>query len=205
MKNKKIAIGTMLLLFAISGICNIISVSAEEVELPPLSYLYYGFDVDYRDELDILISSTGTVNVYIMEEYQFDLLVDSGGLILDYIKRWQDITYLEYTYTIPVDNLYYVVIYNKNVLYGRTVEIDIKVNLYFDIKPVVAIIISIGVIVVGIILTIILVKRSKRKKREAGIIQVQENAKTFYCSNYGSANIDVTSDYCSKCGYKVNR
>jgi len=100
-----------------------------------------------------------------MEKYQFDLLVDSGGLTWDYIKRWQDLTYLEYTYTIPYDDEYYVVIYNKNVLFGRTVEVDIKVIPYFDIKPIVALIITIGVIT-GLVVSIVLVIKHKKKKRE---------------------------------------
>jgi len=203
MKNKKIVCGTILLLFAISGICNVISVYAPPpvppLELPPLSYLYYDFDVDYRDELEISVSSTGTVNVYIMEKYQFDLLVDSGGLTWDYIKRWQDLTYLEYTYTIPYDDEYYVVIYNKNVLFGRTVEVDIKVIPYFDIKPIVALIITIGVIT-GLVVSIVLVIKHKKKKRE---IQEVIKPKSFYCSNCGAEYIDITSDFCSKCGSKI--
>ena len=211
MKNKKMAIGIMLLLFAISGICNIINVSAPPpsppLELPPLSYLYYGgFDVDYRDELEISVSSTGTVNVYIMEKYQFDLLVDSGGLIWDYIKRWQDITYLEYKYTIPYDDEYYVVIYNKNVLFGRTVEVNIRRIPYFDIIPVIAILMFLTGAIIGSVVIVISVKKHKKKKREAEP-QYQEviKSKSFYCSNCGAENIDITSDYCSKCGSKINR
>ena len=204
MKNKKMVFGTMLLLFAISGICNIISVSAEEFELPPLSYRVYTFyDVNNQDELEIYVSSSGTVNVYVMDEHQLDVLDVSGGLIWMYLKRWKDITHLEYTYTIPYDDEYYVVIYNKNVLFGRTVEVDIEVIPYFDITPVVILIILIGVIT-GLLVSIVLVKRSKREKREVGT-QVQEviKPKSFYCSNCGAENIDITSDYCSKCGSKI--
>ena len=209
MKNRKIVCGTILLLFAISGICNVISVyapaPAPPVELLPLSYLYYDFDVDYRDKLEISISSNGTVNVYIMEKYQFDLLVDSGGLIWDYIKRWQDVLFLDYTYTIPYTDEFYVVIYNKDVLFRRTVEGDVNVVLY--VKPIFVVLLVAGLIglVLGIVLPIVLVKRHKREKGEAEIIQVQEviKPKSFYCSNCGAENIDITSDYCSKCGSKI--
>ena len=206
MKDKKMAIGTILLLFAISGICNIVSVSAEEFELPPLHYMAYNKELNYRDELEIYVSSSGTVNVYIMDKTQYDLLVDSGGLTWDYIKRWQDITLLEQVYTIPYDDEYYVVIYNKNVLFGRTVEVELKIIYY--IKPIFIgfIIAGLAGLVLGIVLCIVLVKRHKRKKREAEI-QVQEviKPKLFYCSNCGAENIDITSDYCSKCGSKIKR
>lgn len=211
MKNNKKILVTILLLFAISGICNVISIYAPPpvppLELPPLSYLYYGgFDVDYRDELEIYVSSSGTVNVYIMEKYQFDLLVDSGGLTWDYIKRWQDLTYLEYVYTIPVDDLYYVVIYNKNVLFGRTVVVDIEVILY--VKPIFIGLIIAGLagLVVSIVLPIVLVKRKKKKKREAET-QVQEviKPKSFYCSECGAENIDITRIFCSNCGSKIKK
>lgn len=199
-KHKKIICGTILLLFAISGLCNVINVSAEEVDLPPLTYLYYSFDLDYRDELEIYVSSSGTVNVYIMEEYQFDLLVDSGGLIWDYIKRWQDITYLEYVYTIPVDEWYYVVIYNKNVLFGRTVDIEVKRIPYFDIRPIIALIIAASVIVAGIVLVILLKKRSKKKKRE--VEKPIHNLNPVYCAECGAKITDITNNYCSNCGNK---
>lgn len=206
MKNKKMAIGMMLLLFAISGICNVTNVSAEEFELPPLNYMAYNKELNYRDELEIYVSSSGTVNVYIMDKSQYDLLVDSGGLTWDYIKRWQDITLLEQVYTIPYDDEYHVVIYNKNVLFGRTVEVELKIIYY--VKPIFIgfIIAGLAGLVLGIVLCIILVKRHKRKKRESEP-QYQEviKPKSFYCPNCGAENIDVTSDYCSNCGRKIKR
>ena len=208
MKNKKITCGTILLLFAISGICNVTNVSAEEFELPPLSYYASGLDLERNDKLEINIVSSGTVNVYIMDYVDYAVMVSSGGLIWDYIKRWQDITYLEYTFTLDVyaDGLYYVVIYNKNVLFGRTVEVELKIIYY--VKPIFIgfIIAGLAGLVLGIVLCIVLVKRHKRKKREAEI-QVQEviKSKSFYCSNCGAENIDITSDYCSKCGSKIKR
>ena len=205
MKNKKTVLGTILILFAISGLCNVINVSAEEVELPPLSYYTHGLDLEYRDELKIYVSSSGTVNIYIMDHVQYAELVSSDGLTWHYIKRWQDMTLLEYTYTLTVyaDGLFYVVIYNKNALFGRIVEVDIERIPYFDIRPIVALIITVGVIV-GLVVSIILVKKYKKKKREVET-QVQEviKPKSFYCSNCGAENIDITSDYCSKCGSKI--
>lgn len=73
-----------------------------------------------------------------------------------------------------------------------------------DIRPIVTLII-VGIIfgVISTILIIVLVKR-KKKKREAGIQEVIKS-KDYYCSNCGYANIDITSDYCSKCGSKIIR
>ncbi len=43
MKNKKIVFGTIVLLFTLIGICSISNVSAADtIEIPPLSYAYYG-------------------------------------------------------------------------------------------------------------------------------------------------------------------
>ncbi|MBA7530305.1 hypothetical protein ES705_22508 [subsurface metagenome] len=201
MKNKKMAIGIMLLLFAISGICNVTNVSAETSDLPPLSYAYYSFNLNTNDKIDISISSSGVVNIYIMDSLHFQHLIASGGLSWTYFHRWKDVTHLEYTYTIPYDAEYYVVIYNKNVLFGRTVEVDIEVIPYVNIGLIS--LIAIGV-VISSVLVIVLVKRKNKKKREAGI-QHQEviKPKSFYCSNCGAENIDITSDYCSKCGSKI--
>ena len=206
MKDKKMAIGTILLLFAISGICNIVSVSAEEFELPPLYYYAFGFDLERNDELEIYVDSSGTVNIYIMTDVDYAILVSSGGLIWNYIKRWQDITYLEYTFTLDIyaDGLYYVVIYNKNVLFGRTVEVNIRRIPYFDIIPVIAILMILTGVIIGSVVIAISVKKHKKKKRESEP-QYQEviKQKSFYCSNCGAENIDITSDYCSKCGSKI--
>ncbi len=208
MKNKKMIVGTILLLFAISGICNIVSVSAEEFELPPLSYSAFGLDLVRNDKLEIDVDSSGTVNIYIMTDVDYAILVSSGGLIWNYIKRWQDITYLEYTFTLDIyaDGLYYVVVYNKNVLFGRTVEIEVRRIPYFDIRPIIALIIAIGVISGITVLTVLLVKRSKKKKREAGT-QYQEviKPKSFFCPNCGAENTDMAREYCSNCGSKVKR
>lgn len=97
-----------------------------------------------------------------------------------------------------------MVIYNKNVLFGRTVVVDIEVILY--VKPIFVgfIIAGLAGLVLGIVLLVVLVKRSKRKKREAET-QYQEviKPKSWYCSNCGAENTDMTRDYCSKCGSKI--
>jgi len=93
------------------------------------------------------------------------------------------------------------------VIFRRTVEGDVNVVLY--VKPIFVVLLVAGLIglVLGIVLPIVLVKRHKREKGEAEIIQVQEviKPKSFYCSNCGAENIDITSDYCSKCGSKIKR
>ena len=65
----------------------------------------------------------------------------------------------------------------------------------------------IGIISVGVIAGIAVHYKNKKKKREAEIIQVQEviKSKSFYCSYCGAENIDITSDFCSKCGSKIKR
>jgi len=111
----------------------------------------------------------------------------------------------EYTYTIPVDGTYYVIIYNKNLLYTRVVDVDIKINYYW-IKGIVGILVTVGVIagLFSIVLTIILVNKHKKKKREAGI-QHQEviKPKSWYCSECGAKVSDKERMFCSNCGSKI--
>ena len=190
MKNKKILFGTIVLLFAITGICNIPCVSAAEtIEIPPLSYVYYGMGyLEYRDEILINeIDSDGAINVYIMNEEQLNTLLDSGGLIWTYIIRWEDIVWLyDWTIDITEDGYYYVVIYNKDLIFGKTVYVDIGVHYYTPVKPdnfflgrLVFIVIPAIIIIAGIVITVVLVKRHKRKVPKEDIIpeaQEKENS-----------------------------
>ncbi len=214
MKNKKIICGTILLLFAISGICNIVSVSAftDTIYIPSSSYAYYSLGyLDVGDQILITeIDSDGGIDVYIMTEDQFDTFKDSGFISSE--KMWQDIVLLSgWLFQVyESGDYYYIVLVNDALLTGRTVDVDISIDRYtpdpIDIRPIVALIITVGVILGCIVLVVILTTRSKRKKREAGT-QYQEviKSKSFFCPNCGAENIDVTSDYCSKCGSRIIR
>lgn len=217
MKNKKIACGTMLLLFVISGICSITNVSAGEIELSPLSYSYTSYTLEYRDELKLSICSSGIINTYIMNEKQFDVLTDSGGLTWNYIIRWKDMTYLEYTYAIPADGVYYVVLYNKDIFYGRTVDVQITIDYYYEpIDPynpyepsqidyfwvlLFFVVIPIVAIVLVITVPIILIRRHKKKTpKEVAIVQERTTPKgMLYCNECG-ALISNKRKFCSNCG-----
>ncbi len=203
-KNKKKILTTILLLFAISGLCNIVNVSADTVNLPPLYYLTRGRELKSQEGLKIFVSSSGAINVYIMDSSQYEHLKAFGGLSWLYLKRWKDISHLEYTYTVPYDDVFYVIVYNTNILYGRTVEVNIEVIPYFNVGIVGILLFSIGAIM-GLVVIVASASRYKRKKKEAEIIQVQEGVKpkTSFCSNCGAESIGITSEYCPKCGSKV--
>ncbi len=213
MKNKKIICGTILLLFAISGICNIVSVSAftDTVYIPPSSYA--GYYLEYLEQGDTIlineIDSDGGIDVYIMRLWQFNEFKDHGEYYCE--RMWKDTIHLSgWRIDITNEDDYYVVIVNNALITGRTVDVDVSVDWYtpdpIDIRPIVALIITVGVILGCIVLVVILTTRSKRKKRE-NEIQIQEviKSKSFYCSNCGAENIDITSDYCSKCGSRIIR
>lgn len=216
MKNKKMTIGTALFLFVLIGICNIVSVSAETVELPPTSYWARGFEVDHQDKLEITVSSNGLINTYIMNEEQIDILTDSGGLTWSYIIRWKDMTYLEYTYTIPADGAYYVVLYNKDIFYGRTVDIQVNIDHYYEpYDPLdlsdryflerlfwwlLIIFVPIGVVV---IIAVVLVKKHKRKAPSEPIVQIKDVPKgMLFCHECG-ALISDKRKFCSNCGTEI--
>ena len=70
--------GTILLLFVITGISNISNVSAftDTIYIPPSSYAWYSMDyLENRDEILInMIDSDGSVDVYIINDHQFNTL-----------------------------------------------------------------------------------------------------------------------------------
>ena len=220
MKNKKMIVGTILLLFAISGICNVVDVSAEEIEMPPLSWFSKGFAVDYKDELEIYVSSSKVINVYVMNQEQLDVLIDSNGLTWNYIKRWKDITYLEYTYIIQIEGVYHVVIYNKNLLYSRIVDYQITVNYYYEpfdpFDPdeptentfwdlLIFVVIPIVAIILVITIPIIIIRKYKKRTKEIVVIQGKEIPNVIYCPECGIKITDMTKDYCFQCGSKIIR
>ena len=218
MKNKKMLLGTALLLFVLIGICNVINVSAEQIEMPPTSWFSQGFVVDCKDELEIYVSSSGTINVYVMNQEQLDALIDSDGLTWEYIKRWKDMTYLEYTYVIQIDGVYHVVIYNKNLVYSRIVDYQITVNYYYEPyepynKPaeenifwnwLIFVIIPIVAIILVITIPIIIVLKHKRKApKEVAIVQERETPKgMLYCRECG-AMVSDKRKFCPNCGIEI--
>ncbi len=213
MKNKKTIVGIILLLFAISGLCNVISVSAftDTIYIPSHSYASYSMGyLESGDQILINeIDSDGGIDVYIMIQWQFDEFKDHGVYYCE--RMWEDTVYLGgWRIDITTDEDYYVVLVNEDLFTGRNVDIDLSVYEYIndtppDIRPIIALIITIGVIA-GLVVGIVLVIKNKKKKREVET-QVQEviKPKSFYCSNCGTENIDITSGYCSNCGSKIIR
>ncbi len=131
MKNKKMAIGTMLLLFAISGICNMSTISNAWIGvfyLDPSHYKYY--DLGYLHEGSIIhineISADKIITAYIMNDEDFD---EIGGFTWDYIIRWQDKTLISnYHYYITTYDKYYIVIRNVDIFDGRSGSVNIDVE-----------------------------------------------------------------------------
>lgn len=175
MKNKKMVFGTILFLFILTGICNIQNVSAitDTVNIPPLSYAWYymGHLEDGDAILINEIDSDGIVDVYIMNGLHFEALQDSGGLIWNFLRRWQDIQWMAgWSIEITEDEYYYIVISNEAILTEKTVYVNIGVQryssgssenifwnlLFYVIIPIVGIILVIAI-------PIILVRRHKRK------------------------------------------
>ena len=123
--------------------------------------------------------------ILFMNAEQFSKLQDSLGVIWEYEKRWKDTTYVDYTLFIPENGIYYVVLYNKNLLFKRTVDVQITIDYYYDSydpdpynKPtenifwslLFYVVIPIVVIVLVIAIPIILVRRYKRKSPKEPIM-----------------------------------
>jgi len=221
MKNKKILFGSIILLFAITGISSIPNVSsAETIEIPPLSYIYYSMGyLEYRDEIvinriEVIGGALDTINVYIMNTEQINTLLDSGGTIWIYLRRWQNTQYMSgWSIDITEDGYYYVVLYNKDLLSGRTVYVDIGVRYYTP--PVKSdnftlgwLVFIISVMIIGgiIAIPIVLVRRRKRKVLIEDIkpeVQEKQNPKTIYCTECGAEILDKSRKFCTVCGTKI--
>ncbi len=219
MKNKKMLFGAIILLFAITGICNIPNVSAQEtIQIPPLSYAYYymGY-LENRDEILINeIYCLAGINVYIMNEEQFDTLQHSSGTIWTYIIRWEDVYWMtDRSIEIIENDYYYVVLYNKHTFSWRTVDVDISVRYYTP--PVksklifgwLGFIISAIIIGVIIVIPIVLIRKHKRKipkediKPESPEVQEKQIPKVTYCPECGTEILDKSRKFCSVCGAKI--
>lgn len=220
MKNKKMVIGTILLLFVIGGLCNVINVSADswnDIEISPLSYVYVNpYTLEYKDELKLSVSSTGTINVYIMNADQFSTLLASGGITWEYCMRWKDITYLEYTFLVQKDDGYYIVLYNKGILNERIVDLQINIDYYYEpYDPPdlsdryllerlfwwsLIIFVPIGIV---IIIAVVLIKKHKRKApKEVVIVRERVIPKIIYCPECGAV-VSNKKKFCSNCGSKI--
>ena len=221
MKNKRNIIATMTLLFAISGICNIVSVSAftDTVYIPPSSYA--GYYLEYLEQEDTIlindIDSDGGIDVYIMRLWQFNEFKDHGEYYCE--RMWKDTIHLAgWRIDITDEDDYYIIIVNNALLSGRNVYVDVSIDWYVDIwvpespdtltiiiRALITVVVIAGIII-GSILIGFSIRKHKKKKRKTGI-QNQEviKPKTSFCSNCGIECIDITSDYCSKCGSKINR
>ncbi len=205
MKNKKILFGIIISLFVITGFCNIPSVSsAETIEILPLSYVYYSIGyLENKDEILINeIYCLAGINVYIMNEIQFETLQNSGGLIWNSLVNWKDGYWMtDWSIDITEDGYYYVVLYNKHTFSWRTVYVNINVCYYsppvksdnFFLGWLVFIISFIIIAIVGVVITIVFVSRHKRKIPKEDIKQektseIQEKKKSIkiYCSECGT-------------------
>ena len=157
-------------------------------------------------EIKVLNAGIGeSINVYIMNGYQFEALQDSGGLIWNYIKRWQDTVWLAgWSIDIIEAGNYYIVLYNKNLFSELTVIVDVSVRHYYP--PVKEdnfflgwlLFIILPAIAVVIIVAVLVRKRKKKIPREVVIVP-----EIIYCQKCGIEVIDKTRKFCSNCGTKI--
>lgn len=184
----------MLLLFAISGICNVASVFAtDSINIPPTSVFYMQYYLYEGETLEITVDSSDTINVYLMNNDQFISTKSSGYTTWEYTMRWKDIWYLYREFDIVVSDVYYIVFYNKGLIYERYVEYDINVvpstNVFFFVIIPIAVI---GVVIIGYVIF-------KKKSPKEPIIQMREVPKITYCSECG-AEVSDKRMFCSNCG-----
>jgi len=220
MKNKKVLFGIVIFLFAITGIYSIQNVSAftDTVYIPSSTYLYYSMgylengDAIEINEIDV---DGGGINVYIMNKIQLETMLDSGGLTWNYIKRWQDTVLLTgWSIDIIGDGYYYVVLYNKDLLFSRTVYVDITIDYYDSIiltkEPKSGLsflgwlIFVILPIIAGVVIAVILIRKHKRKIPEE-VIKPEIIPIKAYCSECGTEILDKTRTFCSKCGTEITK
>ena len=112
---------------------------------------------------------------------------------------------------ITEDEYYYVVLYNKALLTGRTVYIDVSVrNVIFAPAQdwtFIVWLLALGIpAIISIVIIAIVLKKHRRKKLTEFIeqeVKRQEAPKVIYCSECGADILDKTRAFCSKCGAKI--
>jgi len=157
---------------------------------------------------DITWTSTGTISDVRIELYKDGYFLESIDLndYNDGFYRWYiDIDYTNgSTYQIKIMDYYDRSIYDYSDYFTIECEIDDPddPDNYFDTIPII-VLIGISMVVVGIVLVVLLKKRSKKKSREM-VIQHPEAIKpniqpSKFCPKCGSTIVPGNS-YCSNCG-----
>lgn len=128
MKNKKLICGTMLLLFVIGGLCNIINISAEEVPdytetIPAGAKLFFGIDLNEGDTLKIVFKVIEGGN----KDIDFYILNSEGS----YVEGFEKLRYIQGTFYLvaPYDDTFEVYFDNSfSLISSKTVEISFDIE-----------------------------------------------------------------------------
>ena len=129
MKNRKILFGTIILLFAITGICNISNVFAIDnpdytETIPPGTYLELGIDVNKGDELrieyEVISGGDKDVDFYIKDS--------DGNKVLDWGRV---VGYGLCYFDAPYDDYFRVIFSNTfSIITSKVIEINLDIVAY---------------------------------------------------------------------------
>lgn len=227
MKNKKIVFGAIVFLFVMSGFCSIINVvvaqSYDVIEnVEPNDFRV--FDVTYplnelgegwsnHLEFDLTINSSSVSFICVSEAGYLEFQNSSHSNVLLIFNDISDENiFLEEhhnnlywlsrrVWTSNIQKLYMIIWNIADCDAEWEVSLHPLSNYNRPREPLISgYLIIIGIIIVGIVLTIVLVKRKKRKKREAE--EPIYNLKSIYCVKCGAKITEITNSYCSNCGNK---
>jgi hypothetical protein len=145
------------------------NITGEDVEIDPEEYesIYLLF-VNKDDKLDVKVTSDIEVNVYIFDS-------DDWSFSPDYSKAKvtkEGITSTSFSYTIPEDDAYYLIIYNPSNTTTATVDYEYtdyleerveEATAWFGMAVGICIVVVIVIIVVIVLIIYFAIKYSSRK------------------------------------------
>ncbi len=188
-------------------VCTARDLINEEVNVPPLSYMSYYFDID-TDYITIDLSIKAylfDISVYVMDDHNYNKWVQ-GQSAQAYFQR-QGLLDGDYSIDLGLAGVYYIVLDNTDSLFSSTVKIKVSViSSAENIGIIVGVLVGVGLLV------FILIRANRGKNQQVAHPVIKTPDSTYilnkpvevgvkYCIECGS-RLDLNTVFCQNCGRK---
>jgi hypothetical protein len=169
-------INLYLLSFISTGICEN-NVSQTRV-IPALSYLYYSFDMQVNDKIDVdfnvIAGGNLDIDVWVVDSANYDRLSDGDSF--SYLIRLERYIESNFQFEAQSNGIFYVVFSNAfSIITSKTVEIDIEFIPATVLSDFFTIFIILGVILGGVIIATVFIIRNKQLKKKKTMTNPQQH------------------------------